>query len=166
MLLASLRLLRWNAVNSAVDAVPVVINAESRELSFEVKLVPEQYLVQQLLANRSDHPLNEGMRNRNVRNRLHLLNVEYAQVGQPAMKSEQGIVVGGKIFGLALLCPRPVEHPGDDWTINVATFNGKTDKTSTEHLYDGHHPVALKQDRFTAEQVQAPQTVLGVGECG
>ena len=78
MLPASLRLLRWDAVNSAVDAMSVVINPESRELSFEVKLVPEQYLVQQLLANRSDHPLDEGMRKRNVRNRLHLLNVEYA----------------------------------------------------------------------------------------
>ena len=83
MLPIFLRLLRRNALNSAVDAVSVVINPESRELSFEVKLVPEQYLVQQLLANRSDHPLNEGMRYRNVRNRLHLLNVQYAQVGQP-----------------------------------------------------------------------------------
>lgn len=50
------------------------------ELSFKVELVPEQYLVQQLFANRSDHPLNEGMRNRNVRKRFYLL-VEYAQVG-------------------------------------------------------------------------------------
>ena len=56
-----LSLLRWNAVNSAVDAVPVVINPERRELSVEVKLVPEQYLVQQLFANRSDHAFNEGM---------------------------------------------------------------------------------------------------------
>jgi len=166
MLPASLRLLRWNAVNSAVDAVPVVINAESRELSFEVKLVPEQYLVQQLLANRSDHPLNEGMRNRNVRNRFHLLNVEYAQVGQSAMESEQGIVVGGKIFGLALLCPRAVEHPANDGTINVATFNGKANEASAEHVDNDHHPIALQQDRFTAEQVQTPQGVRGVGECG
>ncbi len=46
------------------------------------------------------------------------------------MKFEQGIVVGGKIFGLALLCPRAVEHPADAGTINVATFNGKANDTS------------------------------------
>ena len=84
----SLLLFRWKAVDSAVGTVAVVIDPESRELSFEVKLVPEQYLVEQLFANRSDHAFNEGMRNWDVRNRLDLLDVEYAKVGQPAMESE------------------------------------------------------------------------------
>ena len=78
MLPRSLLLLRWNAVNSAVDTVPVIINPESRELSFEVKLVPEQNLIKQLFPDRSDHAFNEGMRNRGVWNRLHLLDIEYA----------------------------------------------------------------------------------------
>ena len=64
-----------------MGTVAVVIIPESRELSFEVKLVPEQYLVEQLFANRSDHAFNEGMRKRDVRNRLDLLDVEYAKVG-------------------------------------------------------------------------------------
>ena len=73
-----LPLLRWNAVDSAVGTVAVVIDPESRELSFEVKLVPEQYLVKQLFPNRPDHAFNEGMRNRGVWNRLDLFDAEYA----------------------------------------------------------------------------------------
>jgi len=67
MLPASLHLFGWNAVHSAMDVVPLVIYPKSRELSFEVKLVPEMYLVQKVYANRSDHSLSEGMRDRNVR---------------------------------------------------------------------------------------------------
>lgn len=70
--------LRWNAVDSAVDARAVVINPESRELSFEVKLVPKHYLVQQLFPSRPDHAFNERMRKRGVWNRLDLLDAEYA----------------------------------------------------------------------------------------
>lgn len=56
-------MLRWDAVDSAAGTVAVVRDPESRELSFEVKLIPEQYLVQQFFPNRSDHAFNEGMRN-------------------------------------------------------------------------------------------------------
>jgi hypothetical protein len=64
MVSLSLLLLRWNTIDSAVATVAVVIDPEGRELAFEVKLIPEQCLVQQLLANRPDHAFNEGMRNR------------------------------------------------------------------------------------------------------
>ena len=94
------------------------------------------------------------------------LNVQYAKVGQPAMKSEQGIVVGGKILGLAVLCPRAVEYPADDWTIAVAALNGKADEPSAGHVDNNHYPVALQQDRFTAGQVYTSQAILGVGEGG
>ena len=61
MLPLSMVLLRWNAVDCAVNPVAVVIGPKAKKLSFEIKLVPEQYLVQQLLPNRSDHAFNEGM---------------------------------------------------------------------------------------------------------
>jgi len=38
-------MLRWNAVDSAMGTVAVVIDPESGKLAFEVKLVPEQYLL-------------------------------------------------------------------------------------------------------------------------
>ena len=80
------------------------------------------------------------MGNQGVRNRFDLLDIEYSQVGKPAMKSEQGIVVRGEIFGQALLYARAVEHPADDWTIDVTTLDGKTDETSAEHVDNDHQP--------------------------
>ena len=40
-------LLWWNAVDSAVDTVSVVIDVGGRKLLFGVEPIPEQYLVQQ-----------------------------------------------------------------------------------------------------------------------
>jgi hypothetical protein len=78
MMALSMVLLRWNAVDSAVDTVVVAVDPKGSKLSFEVKMVPEQYVVQQLFASRSDHAFDEGMGNRGVRNRLDLLDIEYA----------------------------------------------------------------------------------------
>ncbi len=77
----SLLLLRWNADDSSVDAVAAVIDPKSRELAFEVELVPEQYRAQQFFPNRSVHVFNEGVRNRGVRNRLGLLDIESVRIG-------------------------------------------------------------------------------------
>ncbi len=83
-----MRSLRWNAVDSAVDAVRVVIDAKDRKLAFEVKLVPEQYLVQQFFTNRSDHALNEGVRTWREGHGFDLFDLEDAQIGKPAVKAK------------------------------------------------------------------------------
>ena len=76
--------------------IAVVIDPESREFSFEVKLVPEKHLVQQLFANCSDHAFNERVRTWYRGHCPNLLDLQDAQIGQPAMESEQRIVVGGQ----------------------------------------------------------------------
>jgi len=46
------------------------------------------------------------MGDRSVRNRLDFLDLEDAQVGEPALKSKQRIVVGTGVLGQALAGPR------------------------------------------------------------
>ncbi len=161
-----MRSLRWNAVDSAVDAVRVVIDAKDRKLAFEVKLVPEQYLVQQLFTNRSDHAFNEGVRTWREGHSLELFDLQNTQISEPTVEAEQGIVISGKALGSPPFCLGTVEHAAKHWTIDVATRKGKTDEAAAEDVDDDHHPEALQQNRFTTEEIQAPQTVLGVGEGG
>ncbi len=53
---------RWKALDPAVNTVAVVIDSEGGKLSFKIELTPKQHLVEQILPNRSDDALDEGMR--------------------------------------------------------------------------------------------------------
>ena len=82
------------AIERAVDAMRVVIIREFAQLPRQVHGVPEEYAIEVLAPDRSDQPFDERMRDRSVRNRLDLLDLEDAQVGEPAVKAKQRVVVG------------------------------------------------------------------------
>ncbi len=64
---------RWNAVDPAVNTILIVVALEGGKFAFEIGLIPEQHLVEQLLPYRSDHSLDEGMRTRHKRQTFDLL---------------------------------------------------------------------------------------------
>jgi hypothetical protein len=57
------------------------------QLPRQIDHVPEEHAIEIFSANRADQPFDERMRNGRVRNRLDLLDLEYAQVGEPAVES-------------------------------------------------------------------------------
>jgi hypothetical protein len=81
-------LLRRNTADPPVSTIAVVIDPESRELSFEVKPVLEQHSVQRLFANGSHHAFNEWVRTRYQGHSLDLLDLQHAQTGSPAMEAK------------------------------------------------------------------------------
>ena len=81
-----------------MNAMGVVIVSELSQLPRQVHRVPEKHAIQVLAPDRADQALNEGMRNRDVWNRLDLLDLEDAQVGQPTVEAEQRIVIGADTF--------------------------------------------------------------------
>src|SRR3984893_10459373 len=50
--------------------------------------------------DRSDQPFDERMRDRSVRNRLDLLDLQHAQIGEPTVKAKERIVIGTEVFRL------------------------------------------------------------------
>jgi hypothetical protein len=68
--------------------------AELAQLARQVHGVPEEYPIKVVTPDSSDQPFDERMRDRNGRNRLDLLDLEDAQVGEPAVESKQRVVVG------------------------------------------------------------------------
>ena len=80
--------LRWRGtVERAVHARSVVIVPKCIQLPHQIRYVPEEDAVEIFSANGADQPFDERMRNGRVRNRLHLLDLEDAQVGEPAVES-------------------------------------------------------------------------------
>ena len=71
-------------VERAVHARGVVIVPECLQRPHQIGYVPEEDAVEIFAANGADQPFDERMRNGRVRNRLDLLDLEYAQVGEPA----------------------------------------------------------------------------------
>ena len=81
-----------------MNAMRVVIVPEFVQLARQVDGVPEEYAIEILAPDRSDQPFDERMRDRSVRNRLDLLDLEDAQVGEPAVEAKQRVVVGADVF--------------------------------------------------------------------
>ena len=65
----------------------VVIISEFIQLPRQVDGVPEEYAIKVLAPDCSDQPFDERMRDRSVGDRLDLLDLEDAQVGEPAVEA-------------------------------------------------------------------------------
>ena len=91
-------LCRCRSSDRAVHTMGVVIARECVQLSRQVRGVPEEHLIEVLAPDRSDQPFDEWMRHWSIRNRLDLVDLEDAQVGEPAVEAEQRVVVGADVF--------------------------------------------------------------------
>ena len=89
---------RCAAIHRPVDAMLVVVNAEGFELPREVNPVPEKRAIQEFASDRAAQSLDVGMRDWDVGDRLDLLDLEDAQVGEPAVEAKQRVVIGADMF--------------------------------------------------------------------
>jgi hypothetical protein len=71
----------------------------------QIEAVPEEGLVEIFAPKGSDQPLDERMRARHKGDRPKFLDVEDAQIGPPAMKAEQGVMIGTEALGKWLSTP-------------------------------------------------------------
>lgn len=76
------------AIERAVDPIRVVVVFEFDQLACQVHSIPEEYPIKVLPPDRSDQPFDKRMGDRSIRHRLDLLDLENAQVGQPAVKAK------------------------------------------------------------------------------
>ena len=59
-----------------------------------------------------------------------------------------------------------VEHPAYGDAVDVCALDAEADDAAGEDVHDHQHPVAAQEDRFAAEQIDAPEAVLGLrDEC-
>src|SRR5260370_38329583 len=115
----------------------VVIVLVFLQLARQVHGVPEKYPIKVLTPDRSDQPFDEGMRDRSVRNRLDLLDLQHAQIGEPTVKAKERIVIGTEVFRLGSPGGGAIEHAAHRHAINACRGmpnpmmrRGKTSMTS------------------------------------
>src|SRR5206468_1394085 len=121
-------------------------------------------LIQTFSADCSDQSLNERMGPGNVWNCLNFRNVQNSKVGFPLMKPIQRIVIGAEIFRQACTSDRLLEHPAERQAIDDSTLDPESDDSTCVLVHDDQYPIHLQADRFTSEQVEAPQTVLHMAD--
>ena len=97
---------------------------------------------------------------RSVWNRLDFRKPEHSEVRLPLMKLVQGIVIEAEIFRQTCTSNRLREHPAERQAIDDSAFDPESDDSACVLVHDHQHPIRLQGDRFTSEQVEAPQTVL------
>ena len=77
---------------------------------------------------------------------------------------KQGIVVGTQVGWRSRAENNVTKHPADRRTIRRAAMHGKPDNPTRVLVQHNHHPMRSKDQRLTAKQVDATETVLAVTE--
>ena len=57
-----------------------------------------------------------------------------------------------------------VEHPACRESINGSGFDTEADESSCKDVQDHHDPVTAQENRFAAEEIDAPEAILGVAD--
>src|SRR5450631_1592599 len=57
-----------------------------------------------------------------------------------------------------------VKHATDRHAVEVCRIDDDADDPALEQIHDDHDPVALEHNRFTSEQIDAPQAVFHVSD--
>jgi hypothetical protein len=94
--------------------------------------------------------------------RLHCFHPQDAQVGLPAVEPEERIMIGTESRGQTLPGDGLVEHAAEHGTVDGHRLHPKADDPAAKLIHDDQNPVTPQQDRFGPEQIQAPETVLGM----
>ena len=145
-------------------SVAVVVDLEGVQLSRQISRVPEERAVKVLTPEGPDQSFDEGMRLREVGDRLELFDLKDAKVGQPAVKAEQGIVVGTDAPWHRLAGSRVIEPATDAAAIDSGLLDSKADDAARADVHYPHGPVAAKQDGLASKQIHAPEAVFRLGE--
>ena len=118
---------RCRAAERAMHALLVVIVAEYFRRARQVERVPEKHLIEDLAPDRANQPFDGRMRDRDVGHRFYFLDVEYPQVGKPAVKPKQGIVVGTEVFRQRLSGHGTVKHSAYAHAVNGCRSHAEAD---------------------------------------
>ena len=96
---------------------------------------------------------------------LDLAHIKDAQIGLPAMKLEERVVIAAEV---PRQCGRArddlIKHSADCSTIDHACLHGEADDAPGEPIHHHHHPVRLQDQRLTTKEIDAPEAALGVSE--
>jgi hypothetical protein len=88
--------------------------------------------------------------------------VSTSRIRRLACQPEQRIMIGTEPRGQTLAGDGLVEHAAERWTVDGHGLHPKADDPAGKVIHDDQNPVTPQQDRFGPEQVQAPETVLGM----
>ena len=149
-----------------MNAMSIIIVFVFVQLARQVCGIPKEYAIKILAPDCSDEPFDKRMGDRSVRNRLDLLDLNHAQVGEPTAKAEERIVIGTNVFRFALPGGGGIEHATHRHAINACRGDSKADDTTGEDVHDQQDPMAAQDDRFKAEQIDAPDTIFCLSDKG
>src|ERR1035441_7792945 len=71
-------------------------------------------------------------------------------------------MIGTEPRGQTLPADGPVEHTAERWTVDGQGLHTKADDPAGKLIQNDQNPVTPQQDRFSPEQVQAPETAFSM----
>jgi len=151
-------------IQSCVRSMTVVVPLEIDQLSPQISSRPKERSVQTFAPKGANHPFHEWVRERHVRHGLDGRNIEDPQIRLPLMEPIQRIMVRAEVGRRCLASSRLIEHPAQPLPIHDAAMHAKAHDATRALVHHDQNPVCTQDGRFTAKQIEAPQTVRRVTE--
>ncbi len=80
------------------------------------------------------------------------------------MEPEQGIIITADISRRSSFTDRMVEHSAQRWSIDGPSLYTEANDSARELIHDDEYPMALENEGFATEQIDAPQAVFCMTE--
>ena len=138
-----------------MNTICVVVSLEIVKLRGKIDRVPEERAIKTLAPNRTCQSFHERVRHWGVWNGLDLLDLEDAQVREPAVKAKQRVMISAEVFRWWLAGNGTIEHPAYGDAVDVCALDAEADEASCKHVHDQHYPVTAQENRFAAEEIDA-----------
>ncbi len=134
----------------------VVEFLKTKQLSLQVTSNPKGHVVKVLSPDRADKPFHEGVLDRYVGHRLYFGYLKYSKISLPPMEPEQRIIIAADVSRRSSPTDRTVKHPTERRSIDGPNLYAEANNLARELIHDDEHPMALENEGFAAEQIDAP----------
>jgi hypothetical protein len=93
---------------------------------------------------------------------LEFVNLENSQVRLPAVRLEEGIMIGAEVPRDALTVNGGVEQAAQVDARDGPRVHADAHEATSELIHDHEHPLGPQHERFAAKEVDAPEAGSGV----
>jgi hypothetical protein len=155
-------MIRSLAPDASVNAHFVEVVSELVEFSLEILRVPVEEMVEIFAPDGANEPFHERMRYGHIGHRGHWVDTKDTEVCFPLKELKERVVVKTEASGSCVSGGGFLEHSAERRSVDGDRLDSEANNPPRILVHYDQDPMSLEADRFSPEQIQTPETILGM----
>ena len=155
-------MIRSLASDPSVNTHFVEVGFERVELSLKILRVPVEDMVEIFAPDGADEPFDERMRYGHIGHCGYWVDTKDTEVCFPLKELKERIVVETEASGSCVSGGGFTEHSAERRSVDGDRLDSEANNPSRILVHHHQDPMSLEADRFRPEQIQTPETILGM----